>query len=93
MKRYFAALRQALIFEPSASLSETVEGYIRYRSHTVGVLPIFAFVEYDTNLIRVICEPTLTDPRYFYALRLPPEVWEHPEMVALRETGVKMAMM
>ncbi|KAJ9615039.1 hypothetical protein H2200_001113 [Cladophialophora chaetospira] len=74
MNRYFEALRQALVFEPSSTLAETVEGYIEYRFHTVGVLPIFAFIE------------------YFYALRLPSEVWTHPEMIGLREAGVKMAM-
>jgi hypothetical protein len=93
MRRYFAALRQQLLFRPAPTLAETVDEYIKYRFHTVGVLPIFAFVELCFAPLNHAGWGLLTFLRYYYGLRIPDDIWNHPAMAALRETGVKMAMM
>ena len=45
MKGYLAALRVSINFEPSTTLEDTIKGYIDYRFYSIGVLPLFTFVE------------------------------------------------
>lgn len=46
MKYYLAALRASINYKPSTTLEETIKGYIDYRFHSIGVLPLFTFVEF-----------------------------------------------
>ncbi|KUJ19990.1 terpenoid synthase [Mollisia scopiformis] len=50
MTSYLAALRASMTYEPSDNLEKTVGGYIDYRFHSIGVLPLFSFIEYAYNL-------------------------------------------
>ncbi|KAH8756856.1 pentalenene synthase [Hyaloscypha finlandica] len=50
MKYYLAALRASINYKPSTTLEETIKGYIDYRFHSIGVLPLFTFVEYACGL-------------------------------------------
>jgi hypothetical protein len=46
MKYYLAALRASISYVPSLTEEETIKGYINYRFHSIGVLPLFTFVEF-----------------------------------------------
>jgi hypothetical protein len=45
MMQYFGALRDAVVFEPSAHIEDTIERYVRYRYYSIAVTPMFAFIE------------------------------------------------
>jgi hypothetical protein len=46
MKQYLNALRVSIFFEPSSTVEDTIQRYFDYRFHSIGVLPLFTFVEY-----------------------------------------------
>jgi hypothetical protein len=45
MMQYFGALRDAVVFKPSARIEDTIERYVRYRYYSIAVTPMFAFIE------------------------------------------------
>ena len=50
MKECLTALQVSIHLEPSHTSEDTIRGYINYRFHSIGVLPLFTSVEFVVTL-------------------------------------------
>jgi hypothetical protein len=50
MRDYLTALKVAVEFKPSINTEETIRCYLNNRFDTLGVLPLFTFIEFVTEI-------------------------------------------